>query len=71
MSSKATLETKIFVNAATITNKNGPESLQEEFKCLFGGIGKVTGKMIHLLIDPNETPKQQLHRRILFHVQQM
>ena len=80
MSSKATLETlelsyktaqqlgllKISVNTATIANKNSLESLQEELKCLFGGIGKVKVKMIHLHIDPNVTPKQQPHRRIPF-----
>ena len=59
---------KISVNAATIANKNSPDCLQEEFKCLFGGIGKVKGKTIQLHIDSNVKPKQQPHRRIPFHV---
>ena len=42
--------------------------LQQEYKCLFGGIGKVKGRLIELHIDPQVKPKQQPHRRIPFHV---
>lgn len=39
-----------------------------EFECLFGGIGKVKGKVIKLHTDPDVKPKQQPHRRVPFHV---
>ena len=45
-----------------------PGDLQQEYKCLFGGIGKVKGRLIKLHIDPQVKPKQQPHRRIPFHV---
>ena len=41
-----------------------------EFEHLFGGIGKVKGKLVKLHIDPDVQPKQQPHRRIPFHVRQ-
>ena len=40
----------------------------KEFESLFGGIGKVKGKVIKLHIDPDVKPKQQPHCRIPFHV---
>ena len=35
---------------------------------LFSGIGKLTAKTVKLPIDPDDSPKQQPHRRIPFHV---
>ena len=35
---------------------------------MFGGIGKVKGRLIKLHIDPQVKPKQQPHHRIPFHV---
>ena len=60
----------ISVNTATVTvmNNNSPEVLQEEFKCLFGGIGKVRNKLVKVHVDPEVTPRKQPHRRIPFHV---
>ncbi|CAH3157735.1 unnamed protein product [Porites evermanni] len=60
----------ISVNTTTVTdvNKNSPESLQEEFECLFGGIGRLRNKIVRLHVDPDMTPRQQPHRRIPFHV---
>ena len=52
----------------TERNKDDSESLKEEFKSLFGGIGKVPNKEVKLHIDPDVTPRQQPHRRIPFHV---
>ena len=49
-------------------NKNSPESLQEEFECLFGGIGRLGNKIVKLYVDPDITPRQKLQRRIPFHV---
>ena len=60
----------ISVNTASDRGKNSPESLKEEFKSLFGGIGKVRNKTVKLHIDPNATPGQQPHRRIPFHVRE-
>ena len=62
----------VSVNTATIadSDKNTPESLKEEFKCLFGGIGKVQNKEVKLHIDPDVTPREQPHRRIPFHVRE-
>ena len=49
----------------------GPEYLASgEFRDLFGGIGKVRGKVVKLHIDPDVQPKQLPHRRIPFHVRQ-
>ncbi|XP_067033687.1 uncharacterized protein [Acropora muricata] len=58
------------VNTATVTalNNTSPEVLQEEFRCLFGCIGKIRNKMVKLHVDPDVTPKKQPHRRIPFHV---
>ena len=39
-----------------------------EFASLFGGIGKVKGKVIKLHVDPDVKPKQQPHRRVPCHV---
>ena len=60
----------ISVNTTTVTdvNKNSPESLQEEFECLFGGIGRLRNKIVKLRVDPDITPRQQPHRRMPFHV---
>ncbi|XP_022791988.1 uncharacterized protein LOC111331193 [Stylophora pistillata] len=60
----------VSINTATVTerNKDDPESLKEEFKSIFGGIGKVPNKQVKLHIDPNVTPQQQPYRRIPFHV---
>ena len=52
----------------TDVNKNSPESLQEEFECLFGGIGRLRNKIVKLYVDPDITPRQQPQRRIPFHV---
>ena len=50
-------------------NKTGPQCLASgEFRDLFGGIGKVRGKVVKLHIDPDVQPKQQPHRRIPFHL---
>ena len=38
----------------------------QQFECLFGGIGKVKRRMVKLHIDPAVKPKQQPHRRIPF-----
>ncbi|XP_074635909.1 uncharacterized protein LOC141894234 [Acropora palmata] len=58
------------VNTATVTalNNSSPEVLQEEFRCLFGGIGKIRNKVVKLHDDPDVTPKKKPHRRIPFHV---
>ena len=58
------------VNTATVTalNNSSPEVLQEEFRCLFGCIGKIRNKMVKLHVDPDVTPKKQPHHRIPFHV---
>ena len=37
----------------------------QQFECLFGGIGKVKGRMVKLHINPAEKPKQQPHVQIL------
>ena len=60
----------ISVNTTTVTdvNKNSPESLQEEFECLFGGIERLRNKIVKLHVDPDITPRQQPHRSIPFHV---
>ena len=60
----------ISVNTATVTamNNNSPEVLQGEFKCLFGGKGKIRNKLVKLHVDPDVTPRKQPHRRIPFHV---
>ena len=51
------------------TDKTSPQYLASgEFENLFGGIGKVKGKVVKLHIDPDVQPKQQSHRRIPFHV---
>ena len=57
----------ISVNTTTVTdvNKDSPESPEEEFECLCGGIGRLRNQ---LHVDPDITPKQQPHRRIPFHV---
>ena len=39
-----------------------------EFASLFGGIGKVKGKVIKLHVDPDVKPQQQPHRRVPLHV---
>ena len=61
---------RISINTTTVTdgNKKSPEFLQEEFKSLFGGVGKVPNKVVKLHIDPDVIPRQQPHRRIPFHV---
>ena len=48
----------VSVNTATTTDRdtNNPEFLIEEFKSLFGGIGKVPNKEVKLHIDPDVTP---------------
>ena len=52
-------------------DKPSPQYLASgEFRDLFGGIGKVRGKVVKLRIDPDVQPKQQPHRRIPFHVRQ-
>ena len=53
-------------------DKTSPQYLTKsgEFEDLFSGIGKVEGKLVKLHIDPDVQPKQQLHRRIPFHVRQ-
>ena len=56
---------QVSINAVNVSY---PRFLQEEYKCLFGGIGKVKGRLIKLHIDPQVKPKQQPHRRIPFHV---
>ena len=60
----------ISFNTATVRamNNNSPEVLQEEFRCLFGGIGRIRNKVVKLHVDPHVTPKKQPHRRIYFHV---
>jgi len=62
----------VYVNTATIadSDKNSPELLKEEFKSLFGGIGKVQNKEVKLHIDPDVAPRQQPHRRTPFHVRE-
>jgi len=59
----------VSVNTATIadSDKNSPELLKEEFKSLFGDIGKVQNKEVKLHIDLDVAPRQQPHRRIPFH----
>ena len=49
----------VSVNTATVTDgdTNSPEFLKEEFKSLFGGIGKVPNKEVKLHIDPDVTPR--------------
>jgi hypothetical protein len=56
---------QVSVNAVDVPY---PECLRQEYKCLFGGIGKVKGRLIKLHIDPQVKTKQQPHRRIPFHV---
>ncbi|CAB4016981.1 Retrovirus-related Pol poly from transposon [Paramuricea clavata] len=56
---------QVSVNAVDVPY---PECLRQDYKCLFGGIGKVKGRLIKLHIDPQVKPKQQPHRRIPFHV---
>ena len=60
----------ISVNTTTVTdvNKNSPESLQQEFVCLFGGIGRLQNKIVKLHVDLDITPRKQPHRRIPVHV---
>ena len=62
----------VSISTATVAerNKDDPEFLKEEFKSLFGGIEKVPNKEVKLHIDPDVTPRQQLHRRIPFHVRE-
>ena len=62
----------VSISTATVAerNKDDPEFLKEEFKSLFGGIGKVPNKEVKLHIDPDVTPRQQPHRRIPFHVRE-
>ena len=62
----------VSISTATVAerNKDDPELLKEEFKSLFGGIGKVPNKEVKLHIDPDVTPRQQPHRRIPFHVRE-
>ena len=62
--------TAISVNTTTVTdvNKDSPESLQEEFECLYGGIGRLRNKIVKLHVDPDITLRQQPHRWIPFHV---
>ena len=51
------------------TDKTSPQYLASgEFENLFGGIGKVKGKVVKLHIDPDVQPKHQPHRRVPFHV---
>ncbi|XP_015769353.1 PREDICTED: uncharacterized protein LOC107347890 [Acropora digitifera] len=53
------------------TDKTSPQYLASgKFENLFGGIGKVKGKVVKLHIDPDVQPRQQPHRRIPFHVRQ-
>ena len=52
----------------SVNEVSASRCLQQEYKCLFGGIGKVKGQLIKLHIDPQVKPKQQPHRRIPFHV---
>lgn len=53
------------------TDKTSPQYLASgEFENLFGGIGKVRGKVVKPHIDPGLQPKQQPHHRIPFHVRQ-
>jgi len=49
-------------------NNSSSEVLQEEFKCLFGGIGKVRNKVVKLHVHPEVTPRKQPHGRIPLHV---
>ena len=56
---------QVSVNAVNVSHRR---CLQEEYKCLFGGIGKVKGRLIKLHIDPQVKPKQQPHGRIPFHI---
>ena len=53
----------VSVNTATITDRdtNNSESLKEQFKSLFRGIGKVPNKEVKLHIDPDVTPREQPH----------
>ena len=62
----------VSISTATVAerNKDDPEFLKEEFKSLFGGIGKVPNKEVKLHIDPDVTPRQQPHRQIPFHVRE-
>ena len=52
----------------SINEVSASRCLQQEYKYLFGGIGKVKGQLIKLHIDPQVKPKQQPHRIIPFHV---
>ena len=64
------LELLKIVNQVRV-DKTSPQYLASgEFENLFGGIGKVKGKVVKLHIDPDVQPKQQPHRRIPFHVRQ-
>ena len=50
-------------------DETGPQfPVNRDLESLFGGIGKVKGKVIMLHIDPDVTPKQRPHRRIPFYV---
>ena len=50
-------------------DETGPQfPVNRDLESLFGGIGKVKGKVIMLHIGPDVTPKQRPHRRIPFHV---
>lgn len=55
-----------------VNSVDGDENLgpAKVFPGLFGGIGKVKGRMIKLHIDPSITPKRQPHRRIPFSVRE-
>ena len=53
------------------TDKTSPQYLtSREFENLFGGIGRVKGKVVKPHIDPDVQPRQQPHPRIPFHVWQ-
>jgi len=56
--------TAVSVNTATIadSDKNSPALSKEEFKSLFGGIGKVQNKKVKPHIDSDMAPKQLPHR---------
>ncbi|PFX29296.1 Uncharacterized protein K02A2.6 [Stylophora pistillata] len=50
-------------------DETGPQfPINGDLESLFGGIGKVKGKVIKLHMDPDVIPTQQPHRRIPFHV---
>ena len=58
----------VYTDTVAEKKENNPDSLKEEFKSLFGGVGKVPNKMVKLHVDPDVIPRQQPHRRIPFHV---